>query len=200
MREEDDDRAGRPARRGRVVTSEAALLELGYAYVSRFNVTRARCRTHLGDKMRAAVEVGAVPAEEARRWVDAVVARLETVGALDDARYAEGRALTLHRRGRATRVIARDLAQRGIGAEEAERATEALSEVGAEGVDPDFIAAVMLARKRRLGPFGDPARSRERRQKDLAVLGRAGFSFAMARRVIEAPEADALLAECGLGG
>jgi regulatory protein len=194
-----DQLGGRGARPKRLVTSEQQLLELGYAYVSRFAVTRARCRTYLADKVRAAVAEGAVRSDEGWRWVDAVLGRLESVGAINDARWAEGRALTLHRRGRALRVIARDLAQRGIGEEHAALAAEALAEAAGPEVDPDLVAAVTLARKRRLGPFGDPERAKERRARDMAALARAGFAFGLARKILEASDPDALLAECGLG-
>jgi regulatory protein len=184
-------------RRARVVASEDALRELGYRYLARFSVTRARCARYLSEKVRDAVDAGAVRPEESARWVEAVIARLTEVGALDDGRYAEAKAVTLHQRGRATRVIARQLALKGVGADDAAQALEALAEDVAG--DLDVVAAVTLARKRRLGPFGDPARREERRARDLGALARAGFPYALARRVVDAPDADALLAECAEG-
>ncbi|MDE0409722.1 MAG: RecX family transcriptional regulator, partial [Alphaproteobacteria bacterium] len=50
-----------------------------------------------------------------------------------------------------------------------------------------------LARRRRLGPWRDPAERAARRQKDLAAMARAGFRLDVARQVIDAeapPEAD----------
>ncbi len=196
---DDRDRRVGNTRPKRLVTNEQQLLELGYGYVSRFAVTQARCRKYLADKIQAAIAGGAVRPSEGWRWVDIVLGRLEAVGALNDARWAEGRALTLHRRGRAVRVIARDLAQKGIGAEHAASATDALTEAAGPDVDPDFVAAVTLARKRRLGPFGDPAKAKERRVRDMAALARAGFGFGLARKILDAPDPDSLLAECGLG-
>ena len=57
-----------------------------------------------------------------------------------------------------------------------------------------MAAAFKLARKRRLGPFREPdsdARA-ERREKDLATLARAGFSFDVAQQVIDAPSVEEL--------
>ncbi|MGY8803890.1 MAG: regulatory protein RecX, partial [bacterium] len=43
------------------------------------------------------------------------------------------------------------------------------------------------ARRRRLGQFRlDPDVREERRQRDLAALGRSGFSYGIASRIIEA--------------
>src|SRR5260370_81052 len=53
-------------------------------------------------------------------------------------------------------------------------------------------AACVLARGRRLGPYGAAGTRREFRQKDLAALARAGFSLDVARRVLAARDPDAL--------
>lgn len=64
----------------------------------------------------------------------------------------------------------------------------------------ELKAAARLVRRRRLGPLRPRADRAEHRERDLAVLGRAGFSFEVARKVIlvESDEAlDALIAEAG---
>ncbi|MFN5784236.1 MAG: hypothetical protein ACK442_14385, partial [Novosphingobium sp.] len=53
-------------------------------------------------------------------------------------------------------------------------------------------AALALARKRRLGPFGPPASDRAARERQLAVLLRAGHRLDMAREVVEASSIEAL--------
>ncbi len=47
-------------------------------------------------------------------------------------------------------------------------------------------AAVALARKRRLGPYGPPPADRAAREKQIAVLLRAGHRLDFARQVVEA--------------
>ena len=58
----------------------------------------------------------------------------------------------------------------------------------------DLAAAFKLARKRRLGPFREPDSEvrAERREKDLATLARAGFSYDVAQQVIDAPSVEEL--------
>ena len=60
----------------------------------------------------------------------------------------------------------------------------------AEGVA--FRAAVNLARRRRLGPFRRAEERAAFRGKDLAAFARAGFSYATAKRVLDAPGPEAL--------
>lgn len=51
-----------------------------------------------------------------------------------------------------------------------------------------------LARRRRLGPFRRTGRE-EHREKDMAALGRAGFGYQIARKVVDAEDPDAIQTE-----
>ena len=125
---------------------------------------------------------------QGRALVDAVVARLRGAGLLDDAAYAETRAHTLHRRGVPPRLIRHRLLQKGV---DDPVVAAALETVTAAAGEPELSAAVNLARRRRLGPFRAAARAANR-ERDLAALARAGFTFEVARRVIEAASTDEL--------
>ena len=57
------------------------------------------------------------------------------------------------------------------------------------------VLSLAYARKRGLGPYREPATRREARDKDLASLGRRGFGYDLARRVIDADDPEALAAE-----
>ncbi len=54
------------------------------------------------------------------------------------------------------------------------------------GENTDFAAAVNLARRRRLGVYRSCSAHADMREKDLAALARAGFSYDIARRIVEA--------------
>ncbi|MCB9733219.1 MAG: RecX family transcriptional regulator [Deltaproteobacteria bacterium] len=182
------DESKRRARRYRV-ESEEALKDLALGYVTRFPGSVAHVRRYLEKKRREAIALGETTEAASRAWPDGVIATLIRVRLLDDVAYAESRARTLHRRGRPLRVIERDLRQRGVSADDARAALEALSEAASR---PDLAAAIRLARRRRLGPWADEATRREKREKHLATLARQGFTFEIARRVVDAADADAL--------
>jgi len=122
---------------------------------------------------------------EPMRWVDAIVKRYVASGLLNDRAYAEAASASLRRQGRSARAIRQKLATKGIGREAAEAA---LIETDGADAAAELRAAMALARKRRLGPFGPAGQRRERRARDLASLARAGFSYDTARRVIDARE------------
>jgi regulatory protein len=122
--------------------------------------------------------------DTAGQAVEAVIARLRAVQAVDDARFAESRSRALFRGGRSGRAIRAYLAARGIDQDIAGRALA--QRAGEEGdEDPDLTAALLLARKRRLGRFRPEEARADHRDRDLSALGRAGFSWEVARRVVD---------------
>jgi regulatory protein len=89
----------------------------------------------------------------------------------------------LQRRGYGRRHISQALGQAGIAAD-----------VVAEAL-PDELAArqaaLALARKRRLGPFGPQPLERPAREKQIATLLRAGHPLDSARKLVNAASIDA---------
>lgn len=119
---------------------------------------------------------GLDPADFAE-MVAAAVAACVGSGLVDDRRFAEARAATLRRKGRSARAVFAGLAAKGI-------ARDLVAET-VKGTDEDERAAALIAaRRKRLGPWskGDRAASR---QKHIATLARAGFSPGIARAVID---------------
>ncbi|MFO1188282.1 MAG: RecX family transcriptional regulator [Alphaproteobacteria bacterium] len=126
-----------------------------------------------------------------RRGADRTLSAVRTSSTIDLAAPRRGR--SLHRQGASKRAIRAKLAQKGIAADLVEAAITALADVAFEPGDGgvDLAAAVNYARRRRIGPFGHPARRAVRRDRDLAALGRQGFAYDIARRVVDAPDAQA---------
>jgi regulatory protein len=123
-------------------------------------------------------------AAAAKVLVAAVIARLVELGLLNDAAYAENRARGLALNGRSHRAIAARLVAKGIAPEQARA-------VLPEG---ELAAALILARKRRIGPFRTAAAEHNR---ELGVLARAGFPRDIAERALAmaAEEAEAVIRE-----
>ena len=141
--------------------TEAELRERALAYLARYATTRQGLIRALD--RRAGPEGSAA----VRAVVDGLVAK----GLVDDAAFARLRAERLVREGRSRMAVAAHLAARGV---DSATARVVLPE-------DDFGAALVLTRKRRIGPFrtGDGDAKRE-----LGVLARAGFSQAVAERAL----------------
>lgn len=183
--------ASRPSRPSGPAPNDAALHDGALAYLARYAATEAGltrtlqravdrwARRALADGAEA--DAVAAQAAQAREAVRAVVARLAALGAVSDATFAASRTRSLVRGGRSRRAVAAHLAAKGVDAETARAALDA------EETD-ELAAALVLARRRGIGPFrvGDGDRRRE-----LAMLARAGFSQALASAALRMPHAEA---------
>lgn len=166
-------------------------------YLTRYFTSRAHLRRLLMrrvDKNLAANGGGDRPALAAA--VDATLDRLLAEGALNDEVYARDKVRSLVRRGVSEAGVHQRLASRGLGGERVRAGLEAVREGGA---DPAMSAACAFVRRRRMGPYRFDADVRKtQRDRDLAALGRAGFSYAIARRALDmetVEEVEALLLE-----
>jgi regulatory protein len=126
--------------------------------------------------------------QNALMCIPTIVAQLVAAGAVSDAAFAESRARALARAGRSRRAIGAHLANRGVKAELA--ANAAPSNPGHE-----FAAALIHARKRRLGPWRKAEASPEALRRELGSFARAGFAHDVASRVLRAglDEAEAAI-------
>lgn len=178
----------RPPRRITAASLENSALH----YLERFDSTALNLRRVLERKVRRAAlhPQATVDAEQARAWIDATVAKMVRLGYVDDRRTARAKAESLFRRGLAPATIRRRLALLGAPEDAAAEALAALAEDA--GGDAAFAAAVTLARRKRLGPFRPAEQRVERRDRDMAALGRAGFDWDTARRIVDAASAEDL--------
>ena len=97
---------------------------------------------------------------------------------LNDSRYAELKIRGYLAAGKSARYIKGKLLQKGISEDEADTL------LAEQEYDPEELA-LKLAKKKKIGPFRrDEAARREYRQKDLAVLVRAGFDYTVAQKVL----------------
>lgn len=172
----------RVPRTSRPPLTAAALTELALAYAARYATTRHKLADYLRRKLRERGWAGDDPPP-----VDDVVDRAAGAGFVDDATFAEQRAGALARRGYGRRRVAVTLMAAGIDADLRASVTET-------NEDEALATALVLARKRRLGPFGDGAGDPATRRRQLGVLLRAGHDGDVARRILDAPDVDSLIA------
>lgn len=116
--------------------------------------------------------------------VDELIARYVESGIVSDQRFAANMAAGLRRRGTSQRGVVHKLRARGVNGDVAK---EALAGVDGESAqNAELEAARALVRRRKLGPFRkDPDERELKKQRDMGVLARAGFSFDVARRALD---------------
>ncbi|MFT8419897.1 MAG: RecX family transcriptional regulator [Acetobacter sp.] len=180
----------------------STLREAALAHLARFGTTRqgreqvllrriarwAQKTQREGDCAQAVGEHAA----QLRPVVVSVVDDMVRLGAVDDAVFAHSRVRRLVRSGRSGRAVEAHLAAKGVAPSVRDAALE--SAVGTlTPTEREVCAALVLARKRRLGPFAvepalpdeDDAAGAGPWHKALGVLARAGFTRDVARAVLE---------------
>jgi regulatory protein len=156
--------------------SPSYLENAGKHYLERFPASVARFRAVMLRKIRKSC--GDHPSqslEESVALLDSLIGKFQTCGFLNDDSYAQALVYSLRGRGYSRRRIEASLRQKGLSGDIIE--TLLTQESG-----NDFLAALKWVRRKRLGPYaknhvpGDAAPD-----KHLASLGRAGFSYEVAK-------------------
>ncbi len=169
----------------------AALERSAQRYLERYDTASGHLRRLLMAKVTLSARVHNTDADEGSQVVEALLQRFQKAGVLDDERFARARVRSLRAKGCSRAMIRARLAAKGVARTLIDEVLATAEDAGATG---DLAAAVTYARRRRLGPFRREDRA-ERRERDLAALGRQGFDYETARRVIDCQDPAELLAE-----
>ena len=182
----DDDSITADSHSGERSRAEQRLMNKAVHYLGRYTSSRQRLREVLQRFARRKLE-HFEPAE-IHRAIDAVIADCVRLGYVDDAAFAMTRARSKRRGGRSALAIKRSLAEHDIEDSLVDAALEAADERLADG---QLVAALRHAARRRIGPYARIQPDDAMRQRHLASLARAGFSFDIARQVMACDDAEA---------
>jgi regulatory protein len=175
-----EDGEAAPRRRERKVPkkpSETGLFNAAVYYLQRYAASVAMLRRFLERRVKRAERAHATTWPEAAAWTERAIARLTAAGALDDTRLAEAKTASLRRAGKSTRMISLKLRQKGF-------APALISQSAGDGKAADVEAIETFARKKKLGRYRPEAQRKEKRQKDLAALMRAGYAYGLAKTLL----------------
>lgn len=201
----DSARIKPPAKTARTVKkprkiTETYLHNAGLYYLQRFAASTAQFRRVMQRKIdkscRAYPEQSA---EECRTFLDNVVATFQRTGLLNDDIYATSAIRSLRQRGLSKRAIETKMALKGVPATLVKKTLSEIDDLSEN--DPDMIAALKHARKRRIGPWLSPEKQAIEglQDKHMAAMGRNGFDFQTARKVLQMSreEAETLIGSSG---
>ena len=188
-----DRRSPRRKRRPMKATDEA-LERAAQRYLERYETASGHLRRLLLAKVTLSARLYGTDPEAGTAAVERLLQRFLKAGVLDDRRFAETRLRSLRAKGCSQAMIRARLGAKGI-------ATALIDEVLAtesgRSEASDLAAALTYAKRRRLGPFRLEDRP-ARRERDLATLGRQGFDYQTAKKVIDCTDPEALQAELSL--
>ena len=184
-----DPQPGARRRKGPKKATARHLENAALYHLDRYATSRAHLARLLMMRVERSARAHGTDREEGAKQVEAILEKLTRNGLLDDRSFAETRARGLHRRGTSAKGIRADLSAKGVAAGLID---SALAKLADDSADPETRAAITYARKRRLGPYRNAAQRAEKRDRDMAALGRKGFSYDLVRRIIDAEDLQAI--------
>ncbi len=153
-------------------------------YLERWPASTAKLSRALYLRVDRSTEHHQTDPADGHALVDAEIARLTAIGLLNDDRLAQHKASSLARKGTSRAHIRSKLSAAHIPAAAIASAVADLAEDDRD-VDPDLAAARTWARKRRIGPWRTGPADADGRRRELAKLGRAGFAYETARKIVD---------------
>jgi regulatory protein len=159
--------------------TEAYFYNAAVYYLQRYSSTVAQLRTVLQRKvLRNKMRGGEIPVE-VPQWIDKAVEKCIQFQFVNDRIFAEQKVQSLRRQGRSKSFIATTLQLKGVD-------KQMIAELLSGDQETELEAAIRTVKRKRLGKDTTP----EGRQKDLAKLCRAGFSFDIAQRALSPERQD----------
>ena len=107
---------------------------------------------------------------------------LEKNRVLNDELYSDSKARMFLRRGYSLNKINQSLRNKGIDNKYIKQSIDKIKE---DEIEPDFVSALKLCKRRRIGPLRPGANRELFYKKDMGILARGGFSFELSKRVLD---------------
>jgi regulatory protein len=174
----------------RKIPTLSSLSNVALHYLGRYMASEASLRRVLTNRLRrVSMENPSFAADHdlqatLRSAIETIIERHIKAGALNDATFAETKIQSWRRQGRSKNAIKQRLALKGIPQSLIEQALVQSDEQNDGEEDAEWRAALALAKKRKIGPFGKQDAGVIKKKKDFGMLARAGFSSAIARRLL----------------
>ena len=149
-----------------------SLGRLALRYVERYATTRAKLARYLDRKVRQRGWSGADSPP-----IMAIVEKMAGFGFVDDRQFASMRAAALTRRGYGNRRIDADLRSAGISDDD-------IADTVEEDAEAMHDAALLFARKKRIGPFSEKQFDDAARRRAFAAMVRAGHPIEIIRQIL----------------
>ena len=156
------------------------LRDLAYSYLEKYNPSKQQIKTYLLKKYLKKFR-GQKVKKEITEIIDNIVANLEKSHFLNDSLYADSKARMLFRRGYSLSKINHTLKSKGI---DQKSINLSLEKIKKDDTDPDFISAMKICKKRRIGPVRPQGNRELYFKKDMGILARSGFNFETSKKIL----------------
>ena len=157
------------------------LRDLAYSYLEKYNPSKQQLKVYLLKKYLTKIK-GTKSKKEVTLIIDEIILNLEKNRILNDEMYADSKARMFLRRGYSLNKMNQSLRNKGVDTKFIKKRIEKIKE---ERIEPDFVSALKLCKRRRIGPLRPHDNRDLFYKKDMGILARGGFSFELSKRVLD---------------
>ena len=157
------------------------LRDLAYSYLEKYSPSKQQLKVFLLKKYLTKIK-GTKSKKEVSSIIDEIVVNLEKNKILNDEMYSDSKARMYLRRGYSLNKINQSLRNKGV---ENKFIKKSIEKIKDENMEPDFVSALKLCKRRRIGPLRPDENRVLFYKKDMGILARGGFSFDLSKRVLD---------------
>ena len=167
------------------------LKDLAYSYLEKYSPSKQQLKVYLLKKYLTKIK-GSKSKKEVTSIIDEIIMNLEKNKIVNDELYSDSKARMFLRRGYSLNKINQSVRHKGIDSKYIKQSIDKIKE---DQIEPDFVSALKLCKRRRIGPVRPQANRELFYKKDMGILARGGFSFDLSKRVLnlESDEFNKLL-------
>ena len=157
------------------------LRDLAYSYLEKYSPSKQQLKVYLLKKYLTKIK-GTKSKKEVTSIIDKIILNLEKNRIINDEMYSDSKARMFLRRGYSLNKINQSLRRKGIDDKYVKQSIDKIKE---NQIEPDFVSALKLCKRRRIGPLRPESNRELFYKKDMGILARGGFSFDLSKRVLE---------------
>ena len=157
-----------------------ALKDMAYSYIEKYSPSKQQLKVYLLKKYLTKIK-GTKSKKEISELIDNVLVSLEQNKFLNDELYSDSKSRTLLRRGYSLNKINQSLRMKGI---DQKFIKQSIEKIKNKEIEPDFVSALKLCKRRRIGAIRPNANRELFYKKDMGILARAGFDYDLSKRVL----------------
>jgi len=159
------------------------LKDLAFSYLEKYSPSKQQLKVYLLKKYLTKIK-GMKSKKEVSTIIDEILVNLEQNRLINDELYSDSKARMFLRRGYSLNKINQSLRHKGIGNEHIKKSIDKIKE---DKIEPDFVSALRLCKRRRIGALRPGANRKLFYKKDMGILARNGFSFELSKKVLDLP-------------
>ena len=156
------------------------LKDLAYSYLEKYSPSKQQLKVYLLKKYLIKIK-GTKSKKEVSLIIDEIIVNLEKNRIINDELYSDSKARMFLRRGYSLNKINQSLRNKGI---ESKYIKQSIEKIKENEIEPDFVSALKLCKRRRIGPLRPEANRELFYKKDMGIMARGGFSFELSKRVL----------------